>query len=422
MTQAIETQAVEKKRSDTPAPVPREPTRFMGLDIHKHYFVATAVDAKQNQVYSPKKVSNSQLEAWIAKVLTPDDAVVLEMTTNTWHMVDALEPYVHSVTVVHPPHVKLITRAQVMTDKKAALALAKLHAAGLLPGVWVPPKAVRDLRALVAQRRKMSKLGAVAKCRLQNVLHREHIVPPDELDLYSQEAKEWWLSLPLSTLERFRIGSDLDTLDFANSQLKSLNDCLGALAAEDERAPLLAQLPGFGVITTMTVLAAIGDIARFPSAKQLVGYAGLGAKVHESGQSQWRGRITKSGRRDLRWVLVQAAHNAVRHHPHWKREFRRLEKRIGRSKAIVAVARKLLVTVWHVLNGEQVDRHAEPTDVARSMFRFAYRAGVRHLPQGTTALRFTREQLDRLGIGRELTHLPWGTRTFELPPSSLAEP
>lgn len=395
------------------------PTRFMGLDIHKHYLVATAVDRHQTQVYGPKRVELTKLDHWIAEALTPQDAVVLEMTTNTWTMVDALEPYVHSVTVVHPPHLSLITRAQVMTDKKASLALAQLHAAGLLPAVWVPPAQVRDLRALVAQRRKMSRLATVAKCRLQNLLHRIHTLPPDDLDLYSQAAHAWWLSLPVSTLERFRIGSDLDTLTFAQAQLKSLDDCLGALAAEDERTPLLVQLPGIGERTVIVILAAIGDIRRFPSARQLVGYAGLGARVHNSGQVQWSGRITKSGRKELRWAMVQAAHNATSHHPYWKRQYRQLEKRIGRPKAIVAIARKLLVAVWHVLTKACADRNAVAVDVARSFFRFAYKVGVRNLPAGQSALGFTRHQLDRLGIGADLEKLPWGSKTFTLPPSSL---
>lgn len=394
--------------------------RYIGLDIHKAYFVAVGVDEAKQVVFGPQRVPNERLKEWVVKELRRSDAVVLEMTTNTWMMVDALQPYVHSVTVVHPPHVALITQAQVMNDKKASLILAKLHAAGLLPSVWVPPKAVRDARAIVAQRRKMSKLSAIAKCRLQNVLHREQIVPPADLDLYSTVAREWWGALPLSTLERFRIGSDLDTLDFADKQIKCLSDCLGAMAAEEPRSPLLAQLPGFGVVVTMTVLSAIGDIRRFPSAEQLVGYAGLGAKVHNSGQMQWSGRITKAGRIDLRWVMVQAAHNASKTHPFWKAEYARLEARISRQKAIVAIARKLLVAVWHVLTKECADRHAESVNVARSLFRFAYRAGVRNLPKGTKALDFTRQQLDRLQLGQELTELPWGSRTFKLPPSSLA--
>jgi transposase len=244
--------------------------------------------------------------------------------------------------------------------------------------------------------------------------------------LYSCEAHEWWLALPVSTLERFRLGSDLDTLVFASEQIKRLETVLASLAAEDERVPLLVQLAGFGLTTAMLVLTAIGETgalwARFPSPEQLVGYAGLGTRIHESGQTHWSGRITKAGRKDLRWALVQAAHNAVKHHPHWKVVYQQLEQRIGRSKAMVAIARKLLVAVWHVLSKQCADRHADPTNVARSFFGLAYDIGVRNLPDGLSALKFTRQQLDRLGIGQELTQLPWGSKTFKLPPSSLNPP
>ena len=107
----------------------------------------------------------------------------------------------------------------------------------------------------------------------------------------------------------------------------------------------------------MTLLGAIGDITRFPSAQKLVGYAGLGAQVHDSGQKRWSGGITKSGRRDLRRVMVDAARHAVKAHGHWKQQFARLEPRIGRPKALVAIARKLLVAVWHILSKEG-QRHA----------------------------------------------------------------
>jgi hypothetical protein len=79
----------------------------------------------------PTRVPLERLERWIVIDLRREDAVVLEMTTNTRAPVDTLTPYVHSVTVVHPPHVHLITRAQVMTDQKAALILARLH-------TWLP--------------------------------------------------------------------------------------------------------------------------------------------------------------------------------------------------------------------------------------------------------------------------------------------
>jgi transposase len=92
------------------------------------------------------------------------------------------------------------------------------------------------------------------------------------------------------------------------------------------------------MLTALTILSAIGTIERFEDAAHLVGYAGLGTRVHDSGQVRHNGRITKAGRRDLRSAMVDSANAAVRHHPFWKREFERLSPRLGRSKTIVAIA------------------------------------------------------------------------------------
>ena len=86
-------------------------------------------------------------------------------------------------------------------------------------------------------------------------------------------------------------------MSFARQQISSLEDCLNQIAASDTRLPLLLQLPGFSILNASSILAAIGDIARFPDAKHLVGYAGLGSRIHDSGLSTRSGKITKTGRR-----------------------------------------------------------------------------------------------------------------------------
>jgi transposase len=388
------------------------------LDVHKHYLVAAAVDREQNEVLGPRRVPLARLDTWVRKTLTPQDAVVLEMTTNSFQIHDDLQPHVLSVTVVHPPHVALITRAQVMTDKIAARTLAKLHAVGLLPPVWVPPPEVRDHRALVAQRSKMLRLSTQAKNRLHAVLHRHHILPP-EGDPFRPGKHEWWLGLKVSALERVRVQSDLDVLVFAQTQIAHLEEALTALAAQDERVLLLVQIPGIAWLTALTLLAAIGDINRFPSAKHLVGYAGLGTRVHDSGQTHRSGRITKAGRRDIRAAMVEAAHTASRTHAHWRAVLARLEPRLGKNKAIVAIARKLLVTVWYVLTEGCADRFADPEQVARKLLRHAHTLGRKHRPEGQTPAQYVRQQLDRLGQGADLTAIPWGSRPVPLPPSRL---
>jgi hypothetical protein len=156
----------------------------------------------------------------------------------------------------------------------------------------------------------------------------------------------------------------------------------------------------------------------FPDADHLVGYAGLGVSVHDSGESRTTGHITKHGRRDLRRVMVNAANHAVIHHPFWKKELDRLLPRLGRSRAVVRVARLLLVAVWHILTAEVADRHADARSVAASLFLHAYRVKVKNLG-GLSAIQWTRRELDRLGIGRELQVIPWGTKKVRLPPSTL---
>jgi hypothetical protein len=173
------------------------------------------------------------------------------------------------------------------------------------------------------------------------------------------------------------------------------------------------------MLTAITILAAIGDITRFAKPKKLVGYAGIGTRVHDSGTTHHNGRITKAGRKDLRYAMVTIANNCVDYHPYWKAAFEQLMLRIGRSKAIVAIARRLLVAVWHVLTKEVADRNAVPVDVARALFAHAYRVGVRNLPDHQSAVQFTRNQLDRLGIGAEVERVPWGSKRPKLPPSKL---
>lgn len=191
-------------------------------------------------------------------------------------------------------------------------------------------------------------------------------------------------------------------------------------AANDPRAPLLVQLPGLSVIGTVTVLAAIGDIARFPDADHLVGYAGLGTRVHISGELHQSRRITKAGRKDLRYIMVEGANHALRVHPKWKALYGKLEPRLGRSKALVAIVRRMLVVVWHLLTEEAADKYSDPHQVACALYAFFYKVGARNMPSGLKALPYVRQQLDRLGL--DCPSIRWGRKRYKIPPSAANLP
>jgi transposase len=395
-----------------------QPTRFVGLDLHKDYVVLGAVDAKQKIVMPPRRFPLHEFAVWQVQHLLASDAVVLEATTNAWALYDQLVSHVASVTVAHPLLVKLITAARVKTDAQDTLKLARLLAGGLIPAVWVPPAEVRELRGLVAHRRRLINLRTQARNRLHAVLHRHNVMPPGN-GLFATEQRGWWATLSLPSVEKLRVRQDLALLDHLDPQIAEVEAELLRLSTTEPWAsqlPFLVQLPGVGVVTAMVLLAAIGEIQRFPHAKQLVGYSGLGASVHASGQTHRTGGITKQGRRELRAAMVEAAWAAVEHSTYWRPVFERLANRIGRQKAIVAIARKLLVVVWHVLTEHQIDRHGEVEQVARKFMNWGtqQRTATR---QGLSRVAFVRQQLDQLGLGTSLEAFEYNGQRYVLPPS-----
>ena len=238
--------------------------RYVAFDVHKSYLMVAAVNASQEVVLRPRRIDFSRFEDWINKHLKATDEVVLEATTNAWYVHDLLEPQVARVVVAHPYQVKLIAAAAVKTDKRDTLALAKLLAANLIPEVWVPPTPVRELRALIAHRRRVVSQQTAAKNRLNSVLHRNNIVPPAG-KRFNRQNRKWWRSLDLSPTEKLRVRQDLDTLLHLTPQLDEIEDELARLSTTEPWAqPMtyLVQLPGIGMLTAMTIMGAIGDISR----------------------------------------------------------------------------------------------------------------------------------------------------------------
>jgi transposase len=316
-----------------------------------------------------------------------------------------------------PQMIKLITAGRVKTDPRDAVHLAKLLAAGLLPEVWVPPQPVRELRQLVAHREGLVTQRTRLRNRLQSVLMAHHIVPQAG-ELFSKESRRWWESLTLSGLEKLLVKQQLAQLETVDELIKEVERELierSQLEPWANQITYLIQLPGIGVLSALVLLSAIGDITRFATPKQLVGYSGLGASIYSSGQTVRTGGITKQGRKELRRVMVEAAWVAVEHSAHWKAQFERLAAKKSKGKAIVAIARKLLVVVWHVLTHHQADTYAEEKKVALKFFKWSNqlkRAGRRGLSRGE----FIRRELSRLELGRTVREVYQGQRRYLIPP------
>jgi transposase len=380
--------------------------RYIGIDSHKHYVMVGGMNAQREWNLRPRKVQMPRFRAWVAKNLTAGDAVVLETTANVWDIYGIVSPLVTKTVVANAYKVRQIAEARVKTDKEDVKRLITLLIADIVPEVWVPPMHVRELRSLISFRWRIGKQLTMSKNRLHSVVQR-FILRPPEGQLLADKNQTWWDEQEFSELTGFQVQLDLEIITHLETQKAKIDQKLAELSNtppwSDEMVYLM-QIPGFGLLTSMILLAAVGEIARFSHSKKLVGYAGLGAGVHSSGQKHQQKSITKQGRKELRWVLVQAAWAAVRSDPYWKTQYMRLTKIKHPNKAIVAIARRLLVSAWHILTKHEPYRRADDETIAYKMMIWSQRMDEKAL-RGLTRQQFIKYGLLRLGVGQNLTRI-----------------
>ncbi len=379
--------------------------RYIGFDIHKEYALVGGQNARQEWVMASRRIGMEKLGEWAAANLRKGDAAVIETTTNVWDVYDIVEPLVSYVVVAHAGGVRQIAEARVKTDKKDIERLIRLLIADIVPEVWVPPVEVRELRGMISYRNRLVKTSTMIRNRLQSLIHRHNLtavgVPKGML-----RDKAWWEAQQVSALEKIQIRQELVMLDELEKHKEEVDAELGRQSLGEvwgKQAMRLLQLSGFGVVISMTVLSAIGDVSRFESAKKLVGYSGLGAGVHDSGKEHIEKRITKSGRKELRWALVEAAWRAIRISPYWKEQYEKYLRRMRKpNQAIVVIARKLLVVVWHVLTKQETDEHVSEEDLAYKMLVLSWDLDE-SVRMGLTYKQFAKYALMKLGVENDIT-------------------
>ena len=376
--------------------------RYLAIDIHKEYGLVGGQNVRQEWVLRPRRIGMEKFREWAVENLRAGDAVVLETTTNVWDIYDIVAPLVKYVVVAHAGGVRQIAEGRVKTDKKDIERLLRLLIADIVPEVWVPPAHVRELRGMISYRNRLVKTSTMIRNRLQSLIHGHNLILPKG----ALTDQAWWEAQKISGLEKIQIRQELAMLEELARHKAEVDAELGRQSLGEtwsKQAVRLLQLSGFGVVLSMTVLSAIGDVSRFESAKKLVGYSGLGAGVHDSGKEHHSKSITKEGRKELRWALVEAAWRAIRISPYWKEQFEKYLRRMRKpNQAIVVIARKLLVVIWHVLTKEETDNHVSEEDLAYKMLVLAWDLDE-DVRMGLTYKQFAKYALMKLGIESDIT-------------------
>ena len=319
---------------------------YVGIDVHRKRSQLAVIDAT-GEVLANRNVPNG-VEPILKVIggLPPGTPAAFEAAFGTGWLVELLEGYGFDPHLVHPSRCKAIASARLKNDKAGAEILAQLLRADLLPEAWIAPPAVRQLRALLRHRVQLVRLRTLLRNRIHAVLADHGHGRP--AGCWSGPGREWLASLPLPAASREVIEDDLALIDALEVPIGRPDCEIRQRARSDPRVKVLTQLPGVGPFTALVIVAEIGDVSRFASARKLASWAGLTPTVRGSDRVAHYGHISKQGSVWLRWVLCEAAQTAKRS-PQFADGYQAIARRRGKKIATTAVARKLLTRAWHLL-------------------------------------------------------------------------
>jgi transposase len=230
--------------------------------------------------------------------------VVLESTALTWPIAELLGRFAGKVTVSNPIRTKAIASAKVKTDKVDAKVLAQLGAADFLPEVWAPDEVTRVLRRRIAHRQALVRQRTGLRNQVHAILDRNLIHADWATDLFGRKGRRGLAEVELADHERAALDCALRLHDVLAEEIDRAEQALAGEAFGREQVRRLMTIPGVGWVTALSIIAVIGDIERFPSARQLVGYLGLDPRVRQSGDRGARiGHISRQGQAHARGLL-----------------------------------------------------------------------------------------------------------------------
>ena len=312
---------------------------YLGVDIHKKKCWVTVLDEGGQELEQGQlSMDAATLREYFGQIPKPAKLAV-EATFNWYYFLNVVEPLGLELHLVHPQKTKAIASARIKHDKLDSRILAQLLRAGFIAEAWIAPPRVREQRQLLRHRTRTVRWATRAKNGVHGVLNREGVVAPMDF-LFGKRGRAFLGQVPLKALDRWEVDNQLARLDLLQVQIDELDREIERRGQADEVVQALDAIPGIGPFIALLLVAEIGEVQRFPSAKHLVSYLGLAPSLYASGERRWTGAITKQGSSLLRWALVQAAHRAALS-ARFARYYEQQAHRHGSAKAAVALARKL---------------------------------------------------------------------------------
>jgi transposase len=326
---------------------------YVGLDVHKHS-VHAAVRIN-GELYGtavlpalPKKVL-----AFLKPYQDGIRKVVYEAGPTGYGLVRVLLKAGIPTAIVAPSKIPRPAVQGAKSDQLDCRKLAEFAEKDLLREVAVPTVQEEEDRQLQRIRDGLVDRRRKAKQRIRGFLLQHSLTEPENISGWGQDAIAGLQALPLSKNFRFSLDLLIEDLLHVLDQMQQVNRRLKELASEKrfaESAKHLRTHPGVGDVTCMQVLTELYQPKRFENSKQVAAYVGLAPQVRQSGGTRTEGPLLRGGRGALRSTLVEAAWAWVKVDKRAGKIYGRMVKNTGNGKkAIVAMARRMLINLWIML-------------------------------------------------------------------------
>jgi transposase len=359
--------------------------RYIGIDLAKRETQVAVLDADGKQIEQKRIATSRENFLRLAAELREGDVAALEVTTNSTSIARLLRDNSNArIIVSNPIKTKVIAQAKIKTDKIDARVLAELARVGYLPEVWLPDEDTEALRQFITDRTSLVRRRTECKNCVHSVLHR-NLVRQTRTDLFGTGGREWLetvikgaapLSTPVPELDRMRIGSLLNEIDRIDALVADLESVIASYVALrpalKQQMDRLLSITGVNLVVATGLISTIGDVSRFPDKKKLAAYFGVVPSTYQSGDSSRHGRITKQGRAEARWLIIEAAEILRRSPGPMRALYSRIQRKRNHNVAVVAVARKLVELVHHLLTREEdyIYRLPRLTQEKRARWRY----------------------------------------------------
>lgn len=323
----------------------------MGFDQHREQIAFDALDTATGEVSRGRIRPADRLafRRWLGRWKGEEVEAALEATTGWRFMVEELRAIGAQVQLAEPAETSALRgpKKRAKTDRQDARRLRELLQAGRVPASWIPPEHILELRSKVRLRHTLIEQRGEWQQRIQAQLYHHGV--PRRRRLLVGERRAWLEALELPDAARRQVEVALRMIDAVDQQLTPLDRELRALARRQPGCRALMRHYGVGEITSISILAELGDCQRFSSSRQAVRYAGMDITVSESDRKRAPGHLSRQGPPTLRWALFEAAQVARRPSSPDRDYYEQAADRLGGNRACLSIARKLLKRAHHTL-------------------------------------------------------------------------